>query len=510
MSSKKNIDQLFKERFKNFEATPSPKVWANIQSQLKEQKEDRKVIPIWWKVAGVAALLALLFTIGNSIFKASEGDLIVTENIETIEQQNDTEKSQEIILNTSEDVLIASEDINTKGEENTSENNNKNLQQTSKTTQGVNNKNRNNTQSNTTVIATEHAIDKNKSPLNKNALENRFVDPTTIAKNERTGIATVSEENSEKKNIVERTTNPLIETNKKIETTGSAVTTTTQEKNTAETTQTTSESATDIKKSIFEAIEEDEIAVAKTNTKKQLDNRWEVAPNFAPVYYSSVSEGSSIDPSFSDNPQSGDVNFSYGVQVSYNINERLSIRSGISNVDLSYATSGIDLATGPVSQALRSIDYGDNTVVITALDAGTIPENNSGNPFDNLTPKSASGEIQLIQNISYFEVPLELKYTLINKKIGVNILGGFSSLFLNNNEISVRADNLNETLGEANNLSEVSFTTNVGLGLNYKINNKFTFNIEPMFKYQLNPYTDSSVNFKPYYIGLYTGFSYKF
>jgi hypothetical protein len=83
-------------------------------------------------------------------------------------------------------------------------------------------------------------------------------------------------------------------------------------------------------------------------------------------------------------------------------------------------------------------------------------------------------------------------------------------LFLGNNEISVKADNFTDVLGEANNLSTVSFSTNVGLGLDYKLSKKFTFNIEPMFKYQLNPYTDSSVNFKPYYLGVYSGLSFKF
>ena len=83
-------------------------------------------------------------------------------------------------------------------------------------------------------------------------------------------------------------------------------------------------------------------------------------------------------------------------------------------------------------------------------------------------------------------------------------------MFLGNNDVSVEAGDFSSTLGEANNLSSVSFTTNVGLGLDYKISKKFKFNVEPMFKYQLNPYSDSSVDFQPYYIGVYSGLSYKF
>ncbi|MFT5437443.1 MAG: hypothetical protein ACI840_002097, partial [Ulvibacter sp.] len=90
------------------------------------------------------------------------------------------------------------------------------------------------------------------------------------------------------------------------------------------------------------------------------------------------------------------------------------------------------------------------------------------------------------------------------------VIGGVSTLFLGNNDVSVAAGDFSSTLGEANNLSTVSFTTNIGLGVDYKISKKFKFNVEPMFKYQLNPYSDSSVDFQPYYIGVYTGLSYKF
>ena len=92
----------------------------------------------------------------------------------------------------------------------------------------------------------------------------------------------------------------------------------------------------------------------------------------------------------------------------------------------------------------------------------------------------------------------------------MNLIGGLSTLFLGNNDIAVEAGSFQSTLGEANNLTSVSFSTNVGLGFDYKLSKKFKFNVEPMFKYQLNPYTDSSVNFQPYYVGVYTGLSYKF
>ena len=44
MKQKKNIDRLFQEKFKNFEAHPSDQVWQNIVA-AKKKKEDRKIAP---------------------------------------------------------------------------------------------------------------------------------------------------------------------------------------------------------------------------------------------------------------------------------------------------------------------------------------------------------------------------------------------------------------------------------------------------------------------------------
>jgi len=57
MSERKNIDKLFQEKFKDFEAEPSAEMWPRIEAKLKEKK-DRKIIPFWWKLSGVAAALS--------------------------------------------------------------------------------------------------------------------------------------------------------------------------------------------------------------------------------------------------------------------------------------------------------------------------------------------------------------------------------------------------------------------------------------------------------------------
>ena len=58
MNEHKNIERLFQEKFKDFEAIPHENVWDNIQVELNK-KEKRRIIPFWWKLSGIAAALLM-------------------------------------------------------------------------------------------------------------------------------------------------------------------------------------------------------------------------------------------------------------------------------------------------------------------------------------------------------------------------------------------------------------------------------------------------------------------
>ncbi len=515
MKEKKNIDNIFNEGFKNFEATPSPRVWENIQAELNKEKKDRKVIPLWIKLGGVAALIALLLSVGNWVYNPSDAGTpsISDENVIKTEKKL-LDKNSEIVKEANES-QVASEEKTLQNEstqdlDNSADNSSKIKGETESSNKGLINSSE---KTDRTVIASNDP-EKNNSKEKANS-KNDFLEKNNLKNDLKEGIATSEKINSDKngteakENLIKRDED-LFDAKKEGVVANEKTTEDTAEKSLVKTETEVSQESQN-KKSIFDAIAEEKEDIDSEKTKKQKpEHRWNVAPNVAPVYYSSLGNGSSIDPSFADNPQKGDVNMSYGVQVSYALNNRLSVRTGVNNVDLSYSTSGIEVGTGPVAVALSSVDYGSRQVVVTVADKGSFANASPSNGFGDITPKSTQGDARLIQNLNYYEVPVELKYAVINNKFGVNVIGGLSTLFLGNNEISVKADNFNTVLGDANNLSTVSFSTNVGLGLDYKLSKKFTFNIEPMFKYQLNPYTDSSVDFKPYYLGVYSGLSFKF
>jgi hypothetical protein len=128
--------------------------------------------------------------------------------------------------------------------------------------------------------------------------------------------------------------------------------------------------------------------------------------------------------------------------------------------------------------------------------------------FEKDLQKTNTGAIN--QKMGYYEVPLEVSYAVLDKKFGINVIGGVSTLFLSQNKISLVSSETNVKLGEAKNLNQVHFSTNVGLGFKYQIIKSFQINVEPMVKYQLNTFSNNSGDFKPLFIGLYSGISYSF
>jgi len=257
---------------------------------------------------------------------------------------------------------------------------------------------------------------------------------------------------------------------------------------------------------------EEALAKIEDLDEKEEENvdRWSVNANAAPVYYNTLGKGSHIHDQFIDNTKNGEINTSYGVNVGYALNNRLRVRSGVNKLNLSYDTANVivyeNVTNTPSSTPLRNIDFvpTSNGQNISVLSSNSL----SIQQIDNFINDDLNAALS--QRISYFEVPLELEYAVVNKRFGVNLIGGFSTFILSNNEVVTEVDNRKTKIGEANNINNLSFSANAGIGLDYKFNKAIKFNLEPTFKYQINAYSETSGNFRPYIIGVYTGFSYKF
>jgi len=548
MSNKKPIDRLFQEKFKDFEAKPNASVWAGIQNKMEQPKEKTKVrFPVWLRFASVAAVLALVFTVGkfsfnnnaieenNSIIVDSETntdfntDGVNNNNTISGENKNTPKNNNTSALEKSESLNNTTIVVNKSDSKNNSASKENNLTTQFSNKKGVSNKQKLNinilfdNKNNNSKTTTNNSVAKNSEKSDnintsnnsqrraKRNLANTINTTVSNSKNSKNTITNNNVlNNASNNNSTDNSNSTINRQNPK---------TTVLDNN--NTTATTAVATTDNEKEKEKMMEPDSAnssntideALAKIENldeKEDKINRWTVNPNAAPVYYNTLGKGSHIDQQFIDNPKNGEINSSYGVKVGYNVNNRLKVRSGINKLNLSYDTANVivynSVSNTPNKLSLRSIDF--------------IPDK-EGQTFsvlstDNLTVQQVSSVVNdninaaLSQHISYIEVPLELEYTLVNKKFGVNVIGGASAFFLSDNEVISEISNQKQKIGEANNINDISYSTNIGLGIDYKFNNKLKFNFEPTFKYQMNTYSETFGNFKPYIIGLYTGFSYKF
>ena len=103
-----------------------------------------------------------------------------------------------------------------------------------------------------------------------------------------------------------------------------------------------------------------------------------------------------------------------------------------------------------------------------------------------------------------------MKYNFSNSnKLQTQFVTGFSTLFLNKNEVILDTQNFSRTL-EAANLNNINFSGNIGFDFNYNLSKKIALNLNPMFKVQFNTFSNNSNGFAPFNMGIYTGIKYQF
>lgn len=237
--------------------------------------------------------------------------------------------------------------------------------------------------------------------------------------------------------------------------------------------------------------------VIKRNLKT---SKFTVATIYAPIYLNSFGDGSGISSQFGDSPISGNNSYSYGVKLAYQLSNKFSVQSGVNLISMGYTTNNVYISPG-----VSSIGYADL----------------SSNPFEgpsslkdtkgvNLSSKTENNIGSLNQVFGYIEIPIELKYNVANGKFGVNLVGGFSTLLLNRDEVYVETNSFTQSLGESNNLRSINFSGNIGIDVDYSIKKNLYLNISPMFKVQTNTFSKNTGSVLPYYLGVYTGLNYKF
>ncbi|WP_333876318.1 outer membrane beta-barrel protein [Flavobacterium sp.] len=514
MSERKNIDRLFQEKFKDFEVQPTEEVWIGLESKLREKKRKR-VIPFWWKLSGVAALLIFGFLITRSFWVGSavpRTPIVQQDNsdVESNKQSSDTpapNNPSKIELPTTENTVATTEHSSEKKS-------NTHLKSATPKKASVHRVK--------TSIAEEksvkHRVSKNKGKakesqlttdkISNNARENGLAENTT--KNENThpekGISQPHNDNQSIVNADEKNLRKELNLDILKETKDSK----------ALLAETDKKPQDSILKTGIAQNPLEELLHKKDSPQEKAakQSRWQITSNVAPVFLGSTSNGSPIDSILVNNGKSYNTGIGFGLGVSYAVNKKLSVRTGLNKFNMSYNTNDIVFFADMQSRGLQNVKASVHGAMIhiensvSPASASLTASENELLPFENSFAHKNKGSI--LQEMGYLEMPVEVTYALVDKRFGLKIIGGFSTLFLQNNEVSLTSGNRSTYLGEATNLNDVHFSTNLGLGLKYGFMKSFEFNLEPTFKYQINTFSTDSGNFKPYLFGIYSGFSYKF
>ncbi len=255
---------------------------------------------------------------------------------------------------------------------------------------------------------------------------------------------------------------------------------------------------------------------------KLSERRWSVSAMASPTYYSKVGKGNEDYLRMAATENAGS-SYAGGVGFSYKITKRFSIQTGIyysaygKELDGVSSFSGFDgfgakgnerfeviTSNGPVhsNNADVFLRSDDPDKVMTAF---------TNDVFDPYKANLRYVTNSLVQNFSYIQMPVMLRYKLVDRTLDFNLLGGISYDLLVGNTAFAKTETGKYPVGRTEGLNSLLFSSSLGMGFEYNFSEKISLNLEPTLRYYLNPFNNTvGTRVHPYSLGVFSGFSYKF
>jgi len=474
MKENKNIDELLRDKLLNFEQEPPAYLLENILAGVAGVKRRRKFI--YWRVAGIAAAVLLAFVAGWQ-FDARE-------NVELAKQQTIT--SQTPIAKAGSEKIIPSE---------------------KKVVRAA-------TKTSSFPIASSDVL----------LQENKPEEPGIAGNSESLKIAPAKEKKlitSENESILLKPLKSLC----RLINQDAEMTKILQKRNVDEVVPELAEKTID--QQIMEQNKQMDLAENQAGEK----GHWLIGAQVSPAYsVSRSSHSKEYAANMVNSSATNPVDLGGGISVEYKPGKRWSLQSGVyysgmgqssgnssasssmSN-DYAFANNGSKYFNAPVN-----IDTKSSNITMNST-AGVIEFNGVPSQIvlgTNLEDKSMSNAVlvsdaRFIQNFEYIEIPVYLRYTLIDSQFDVEMLGGFSSNLLVRNQTFMESNEGKSLIGKTKDMEPMTYSGTLGIGIKYGLSKRIFLNVEPRVKYYLNSLnSNSSVTYKPYTIGVYTGLSYQF
>ena len=252
------------------------------------------------------------------------------------------------------------------------------------------------------------------------------------------------------------------------------------------------------------------------------ERRWSVSAMASPTYYSKLGKGNEEYLRMAATENAGS-SYAGGVGFSYKISKRISIQTGIYYSAYGQKIDGVSSFSGfneygakghssfEVLTSNGPVHTNNADVFLRSDAADKVASAFTNDVFDPYKAQLNYVTNSLIQNFSYIQMPVTLRYKLIDRTLDFNILGGISYDLLVGNTAFAKTDAGRYPIGNTEGLNSLLFSSSFGMGFEYNFSQKISLNLEPTLRYYLNPFNNTvGTMVHPYSIGVFSGFSYKF
>jgi hypothetical protein len=271
------------------------------------------------------------------------------------------------------------------------------------------------------------------------------------------------------------------------------------------------------------------------------DRTWSFGTEMAPLYsYRSIQSDKSyaaVVDEFNEY-ESGVMAYAGGVKIAVTSGKRLTIQSGMyysrygqhkTSAETHYNTYAASVYNGS-HESEKSISVINSTGVIKGettdqkgrkvalnnqLELNTMADNTDSRYYSYLNAPSAvkvKSEVEssttLDQYFEYVELPLLLKYKIIDRRFDFSFSGGLVTNILVGTKIYLDNDAIDAVTDD---ITTVNYLGSLGLGFEYPVYKRFAFTLEPRFRYYFNAIDkNAGYNVHPYSFGIFAGFNYLF
>ncbi|MGL5681788.1 MAG: outer membrane beta-barrel protein [Marinifilaceae bacterium] len=235
-----------------------------------------------------------------------------------------------------------------------------------------------------------------------------------------------------------------------------------------------------------------------------------VAPGFNQSQYNS-SIPNTRGAAYTESDMKGGFNLGGGVNVVMQTGKRFSFQTGVlyskivhstvetniyypraEAVTLSAITNTVHSALGKIKNQTEAVVFQSDQIVPTSY-----------------TRSQTNNAIE--QEFASIDIPLYVRYKLVDYKLGVHLMGGFSGSILVGNNAYLNYDNSREKMGKTEDIRPFNLSANLGVTFEYPILKNLHFIAEPGFRYYLQSFSqDNQILFRPYQFSFSTGLGVTF